>query len=301
MGRFAAAKVQPLSVSEKTNRSLNQLIDLLDKAYISESTISGKVVRVEVSTENGFLITVDGKKVAGIDSTGALFVDRLADPDDPARFLTLGQNSGLAGLLLWDSNIDTVYPMWGILENVSNGMNWYDKNGINRIEVNPKISTLDPNGYMRLYDCNGLSAIRVGALSAQVFNRYFRCADSYIQAGDSANPQNMIAGGFVGYSTSDSKENVELYNFNEAYDKLKTFNIYKYNYIGDPNKRLHIGTTYEEAPKEIAFTDIDEDNFGIDTGNATFLTMAVVRSLQEKIESLESRVKDLEARLEPSV
>lgn len=301
MGRFSASKIHPLAEPEKANRAHNQLIDLLDKAYTAELSVDGKKIVVEISPTKGFEITIDGVKVAGIDTDGNLFISRIADPDDLMRYITLGAESGWVGLLFWDKYVSTVYPYFGLLENANLGINWYDKNGVVRMEVNPKLPAYDPNGYFRIYDGEGLSALRVSPLSVQVFNRYFRCADSYIQAGDSGNPQNMIAGGFVGYSNYDSKENIEKYNLDEAYEKIKTFNIYKYNYIGDPFKRLHIGTTYEEAPKEIAYTDIDDDNFGIDTGNATFLTMAVVRKLQEKVETLEQRIKDLEARLDASV
>lgn len=323
MGRFAAAKVHPLSVSEKTNRSLNQLIDLLDKAYVAELSIDGKKVIVEVSPTNGLLITVDGVKVAGLDSDGNFIANRLADPELPQYYLTLVNDSyGGHGIQLWDADVATPFAYFNVYENAAGGFNIRDKNDTVRIHIVPD-NSVSPyyseigfsnsigDTVLSIYDARAFfwkyivadGELYIGTTTGGVPDtpHRFILATGYIQAGTPAYPENMYAQSHISYSDATNKENIVSYDSSKAYDVIKSIPVYSFNFINDALKRTQIGTTYQDAPKEICFTDIDEDILGVDNGNALFLAISTIQKLQEKIEVLETKVKDLEARLEPSV
>lgn len=400
MGRFSAAKTTQ-GTDAKLQTAHNQLIDLLDKGYMTEAIIGDKKVKIEISPSVGLKVTVDNVPVMSIDSNGYLMVNRISDPDDPKIWLQFANeiDPNWAGIQFVDnSHWSTLKLAWlSILETASAGFAFIDALNQIRIAINPKNASLDPEGGIYMYDSAGYrkftindnaveirtspldfydsrystteytASIRIGTYKnfkfcdwwgiarinivpettagagdggiyfnnrngTEVFAIYDTRAyatgylvsekdlyvgtytagipdlphaaiksTGYIQAGSAAYPENMIAAAHTVYSDVNIKENLQPYDKDSAYNLIKELPVYSFNYINDEFKRFHIGTTYQDAPKEIAFTDIDEDILAVDTGNALFLAISSIQKLQEKVEALETKIKDLETRLDASV
>ena len=79
MARFNAAIMDGAQDAKFQNR-YNYLLDLLDEAYIVEKRIDGKSSRVEVSPQNGLLISYDGESLFSISpTTGEVIIGKYDD------------------------------------------------------------------------------------------------------------------------------------------------------------------------------------------------------------------------------
>ena len=163
MGRFASAK--PSSDNPTIlQRALNYLIDLLDKGYSVSATIGGKEIQISINPKDGISITVDGDKVFGIDSTGALYATKLAYVDNPDRFYgVIGDFAGFGtGLALYDADYSAdpyfktcaVYDGGGVFQ----GTVLYDQDG------KPRIGMFGAGGGsgINIFDSSGNYVFNVG-------------------------------------------------------------------------------------------------------------------------------------------
>ena len=79
MARFNAAVMDGAADAKFQNR-YNYLLDLLDTAYIVEKRIDGKSSRVEVSPQNGLLISYDGESLFSVSpTTGEVIIGKYDD------------------------------------------------------------------------------------------------------------------------------------------------------------------------------------------------------------------------------
>ena len=79
MARFNAAVMDGAADAKFQNR-YNYLLDLLDQAYIVEKRIDGKSSRVEVSPQNGLLISYDGESLFSVSpTTGEVIIGKYDD------------------------------------------------------------------------------------------------------------------------------------------------------------------------------------------------------------------------------
>jgi hypothetical protein len=160
MARFNAAKVWG-AIDKKFQDAFNYLIDLLDAGYRTEATIGGKLVVVEINPRTGLSITVDGTKVAGIDSAGNFFSSRIASPSSPATsFAIIGDLDGGGGtsISLFDTEQqeDFIFQVSETVDgsDILTGFAISDANDVTRIAVSN-------SGEMHLSDDNSVARISV--------------------------------------------------------------------------------------------------------------------------------------------
>lgn len=104
MGRFASAKANSDNPSV-IRKALNYLTELLDREYKITATIAGKKVEITINTTIGIEISVDSIKVFGIDNTGKMYVQSIANPAATAQHIEIGADGsiqffGLSGKFL---------------------------------------------------------------------------------------------------------------------------------------------------------------------------------------------------------
>lgn len=97
-------------------------------------------------------------------------------------------------------------------------------------------------------------------------------------------------------SVREIKENIEIYNQEQAYEELKNIPIYTYKYkdAGDASQTLFLGTMIDYMPIEFMHTTSESDGTMFQPNNIIFWNIAVSQVMQQKLENLIDRVEYLE-------
>ena len=93
------------------------------------------------------------------------------------------------------------------------------------------------------------------------------------------------------------KSNIELYNTNQAYEELKNFPLYTYNYKSDGATKASdrfLGTMIDYMPIEMMSISEEEDGKVFNPNNAIFWHIGASQVMQKKIEDLEKQVQELQ-------
>lgn len=86
------------------------------------------------------------------------------------------------------------------------------------------------------------------------------------------------------------KQNINLFDYDYAYNELKNMKIYSYNYKDRANGKSHLGSMIQEMPIDL-LSESNEKAFSLSA--SIFFHMAATKKLQEKIEELEARITAL--------
>lgn len=97
-------------------------------------------------------------------------------------------------------------------------------------------------------------------------------------------------------SVREMKENIEIYNQEQAYEELKNIPIYTYKYkdAGDASQTLFLGTMIDYMPIEFMHTTSESDGTMFQPNNIIFWNIAASQVMQQKLEDLIERVEYLE-------
>ena len=104
MARFSAAKMIG-AIDAKFQRYYNMLIDLLDTGYMTEATINGQKLRIEVSPQKILAIYLDGLQIGGIqliDNRLTATIEAMMGANDRRTFIRVGDDPAI-------SNADFMY------------------------------------------------------------------------------------------------------------------------------------------------------------------------------------------------
>lgn len=100
-------------------------------------------------------------------------------------------------------------------------------------------------------------------------------------------------------SARNTKEEVQTYDIEHAYDELRHMPLYTYFYkdMSPESRNMSIGTMIDYIPSEVMMTTPDgNDSFNL--GNLEFWHLAASQVMQRKIEEAEEKIKKLESLLE---
>lgn len=98
-----------------------------------------------------------------------------------------------------------------------------------------------------------------------------------------------------GQSTRSVKENIEMYNTNQAYDELKNLPLYTFRYKSSPDKGMRtIGTMIDYMPIETMHVNGFEDGSVYNLNSIIFWHIGASQVMQKKIEDLENQIKNLQ-------
>jgi hypothetical protein len=103
------------------------------------------------------------------------------------------------------------------------------------------------------------------------------------------------SGSWASLSDSTKKENFSLVNYQEILEKLKTLNVYTWNYKSQDSKIRHIGPTAQDFFKTFG---LGENNTTINTVDIDGINMAAIKALAEKTRLLEKQSLELDNALE---
>ncbi len=101
-------------------------------------------------------------------------------------------------------------------------------------------------------------------------------------------------------SDKKTKENIQLYNIEQAYEEFKNLPIYTYNFINKNRntKGLKLGTMVDYIPAEVMFNTIDEDTQSFEISNLIFWDIAATQVIQQKLEETIQEKENLQNRLD---
>ena len=174
MGRFSDAKANSDNPTV-IRKALNYLAELLDRWYETKLTIAGKKIIISINPQDGMLITVNGVKVFGIDSSGRVFASSISNVDDPDFYMTYGY-SGSPGI---ECFAPTIGKWLGISPTVTSGIALYDVNTDRRMEIysNGSFTISDSNiirffidgaGSFAIWDASGILRIEASNTRSQI-------------------------------------------------------------------------------------------------------------------------------------
>lgn len=99
-------------------------------------------------------------------------------------------------------------------------------------------------------------------------------------------------------SSREIKEDIQIYNIDQAYEELKNMPLYTFIYKGfsPQNRNMSLGTMIDYIPSEVMMTTPNgNDSFNL--ANLNFWHIATTQVLQKKIEKLEAKILDLESKV----
>lgn len=97
------------------------------------------------------------------------------------------------------------------------------------------------------------------------------------------------------------KNNIQMYNTNQAYDELKTLPIFTFNYRQKNEKEtadLKLGTMIDYIPAEVMAQDRAYENRAYEIGNLLFWDIAATQVIQQKLEETIQEKEILQNRLD---